>query len=68
MNGALKTSRAGNYYSKTAIIIIAVAALINFSTVRFWNQENRVIAWDVISYYAYLNRTAFQHHIVPFCS
>jgi hypothetical protein len=54
MNSALKISRTSNYYSKAAIIIIAVAALINFSTVRFWNQENRVIAWDVISYYAYL--------------
>ncbi|MBS0012317.1 MAG: hypothetical protein KFF49_12970, partial [Bacteroidales bacterium] len=54
MNGALKIKRNSNHYSRAAIVIIAAAALINFSTVRFWDQENRVIAWDVISYYAYL--------------
>lgn len=54
MNGELKIRSNSNHYSKAAIIIVAAAALINFSTVRFWNQGNRVIAWDVISYYAYL--------------
>jgi len=44
-------------YSKLSIIIIALAILFSFVSKKHWNSENRVIAWDVISYYAYLPAT-----------
>lgn len=43
--------------SKWAIILIALVALIINTNVRYWERDNRVIAWDVISYYAYLPAT-----------
>lgn len=54
MSEELKTVTKRNICSNGAITLIAIIALVNFSVLRFWNQENRVIAWDVISYYAYL--------------
>jgi len=44
-------------YSKLSIILIALAVLFSFVSKKHWNSENRVIAWDVISYYAYLPAT-----------
>lgn len=43
--------------SKWAIMLIALFALIINTNIRYWERDNRVIAWDVISYYAYLPAT-----------
>ena len=44
-------------YSKLSIIVIVLVVLFSFVSKKHWNSENRVIAWDVISYYAYLPAT-----------
>lgn len=52
MRAAAKINLSG-----AAVIIIAAVAMINFMEMHLWKQNNRIIAWDVISYYAYLPAT-----------
>lgn len=63
MSEELKTGTKRNICSNSAIGLIAIVAIVNFSVLGFWNQENRVIAWDVISYYAYLPASFIQNDI-----
>lgn len=44
-------------FSKLSIYIIILAVLVSLYSKKHWNSENRVIAWDVISYYGYLPAT-----------
>ena len=44
-------------YSKLVIVIVGLAVLFSFVRKKQWNSENKVIVWDVISYYAYLPAT-----------
>ena len=41
-------------FSNITIIAISLLAMVNFSQLKFWDKPNRIIAWDVLSYYAYL--------------
>jgi len=43
--------------SAGVILLVAVISLVNFLELGFWKQKDRIIAWDVISYYAYLPAT-----------
>ncbi len=45
------------YLSKIAIVLIISSILMCMFNVKFWRQEGRVIAWDIISYYGYLPAT-----------
>ncbi len=44
-------------YSKIAIYIIIISSVFILFKYKYWQKENRVIVWDVISYYAYLPAT-----------
>ena len=46
-----------NRLSAGAICLVAVVCIVNFLEMGLWKKPNRVIAWDVISYYAYLPAT-----------
>ncbi len=60
-----KTFRYGlagkNWWSGLTIAFIITFMTINMLTVKHWRDEQRVIEWDAISYYAYLP-AAFIHH------
>ncbi len=43
-----------NFLSIIAILLIAVVSITNFRNKGLWRQSDKIIAWDVISYYAYL--------------
>ncbi|OQY04838.1 MAG: hypothetical protein B6I20_02390 [Bacteroidetes bacterium 4572_117] len=44
-------------YSKLSIIVVCLTIIVSLFGNRHWKSENRVIAWDVVSYYAYLPAT-----------
>jgi hypothetical protein len=48
-------------YSKIAIIVIAIMVSFTFVKHKYWNDDGKIIAWDVISYYAYLPATFIYH-------
>ncbi|MCF6242623.1 MAG: hypothetical protein L3J74_14915 [Bacteroidales bacterium] len=50
-------------YSKIAIYIIIISNVFILFKYKYWRDENRVIAWDVISYYAYLPATFIYNDI-----
>lgn len=50
-------------YSKLSVIIISLAVLFSFVSKKHFLSENKVIAWDVISYYAYLPATFIYHDL-----
>jgi glycosyltransferase involved in cell wall biosynthesis len=50
-----------NWLSALIIAIIVTFMTVNMLTVKHWKDEQRVIEWDAISYYAYLP-AAFVHH------
>ena len=50
-------------FSKLSIILISLAIIFSLFSKKHWNSDNRVIAWDVISYYAYLPATFIYHDI-----
>lgn len=60
-----KTFRYGlegrNWLSVMTIAFIMTFMTVNMLTVKHWKDEQRVIEWDAISYYAYLP-AAFIHH------
>ncbi len=53
INNTLKNIK----FSKLVIFVTAIIVLLCMFNVKFWKQKNRVICWDVISYYAYLPAT-----------
>lgn len=50
-----------NWLSALIIALIFTFMTVNMLTVKHWKEEQRVIEWDAISYYAYLP-AAFIHH------
>ncbi len=44
-------------YTKIVLIIIGISVFFTFLRHKYWNNEDKIIAWDVISYYAYLPAT-----------
>ena len=59
---ALTYGLAGkNWLSALTIAFIITFMTINMLSVKHWRDEQRVIEWDAISYYAYLP-AAFIHH------
>lgn len=57
------TRSVNNRLSIYAIGMVALVAIINCNNLKFWNRPNRIIAWDVISYYAYLPATFIYHDV-----
>ncbi len=57
MKSLLKKIRKTKSFSKLAIKTIVIVILFSFVNNKHWNSENKIIAWDVISYYAYLPAT-----------
>jgi len=55
--GKKTQQRIRNSFSKFAIFLIMLCALWYVFNVRNWKTENKVIYWDIISYYAYLPAT-----------
>ncbi len=55
--------RSNKSFSKLSIILIGLAIIFSLFSKKHWNSENRVIAWDVISYYAYLPATFIYHDL-----
>lgn len=47
--------------SKLSIIIIAIVVIYIQLNIKYWQRPERVICWDIISYYAYLP-AAFIYH------
>ncbi len=50
-------------YSKLAIIIILTVIIWRNFNLSDWNRPNKVILWDVVSYYSYLPATFIHHDI-----
>ncbi|MFN2314873.1 MAG: glycosyltransferase family 2 protein, partial [Bacteroidales bacterium] len=50
-----------NWMSALTITIIVTFMTVNMLVVKHWKDEQRVIEWDAVSYYAYLP-AAFIHH------
>lgn len=50
-----------NWLSALIIAFIVIFMTVNMLVVKHWKDEQRVIEWDAISYYAYLP-AAFIHH------
>jgi len=50
-------------FSKLSIILIGLAIVFSMLSKKHWNSEKRIIAWDVITYYAYLPATFIYHDI-----
>lgn len=48
-------------FSKLAIYLIILSSVFILFKYKYWQDDNRVIAWDVISYYAYLPATFIYH-------
>lgn len=59
----VKFLKITNSYSKLSVIIISLAVLFSFVSKKHFLSENKVIAWDVISYYAYLPATFIYHDL-----
>ena len=49
------------FNSKTVVLIIVIIILIRSLDLGYWKNPNRIISWDVISYYAYLPATFIYH-------
>lgn len=49
--------------SKIAVLIIGLAVVVSLVSERHWKSNNRVIAWDVVSYYVYLPATFIYHDL-----
>jgi hypothetical protein len=48
-------------YTKIVIVVIAITVSFTFVKHKYWNLDSKIIAWDVISYYAYLPATFIYH-------
>ncbi|MCL3781709.1 hypothetical protein EMN47_15090 [Prolixibacteraceae bacterium JC049] len=49
--------------SKISIWVIAIAIALTANSHRGWKKKNKIIAWDVVSYYAYLPATFIYNDI-----
>ncbi len=54
---------AGNWFSALTIAFIITFMTVNMLTVKHWRDEQRVIEWDAISYYAYLPAALIHHDL-----
>ncbi len=49
--------------SKTVILVIIFIVVVRNLDLHYWKSENRIINWDIISYYAYLPATFIYHDL-----
>ncbi|MBN2215645.1 MAG: hypothetical protein JW723_15555 [Bacteroidales bacterium] len=49
--------------SKTIILVIIFIVFVRNLDLHYWKSENRIINWDIISYYAYLPATFIYHDL-----
>ena len=52
-----------NNLSKIVIFLVVAIVFIRNIDVEYWKNENQIIIWDVISYYAYLPATFIYHDL-----
>lgn len=49
--------------SKLSILIITIVVIYVQLNIKYWQRKEKVICWDIISYYAYLPATFIYHDI-----
>jgi glycosyltransferase involved in cell wall biosynthesis len=64
ISGILRYGMAGRrWISALTILIAVIIALNSILTEKRWQKEDKVIEWDIISYYAYLPATFIYHDL-----
>ncbi len=52
---------SASFNSKTVVFLIVIIVLVRSLDLGYWKNHDKIISWDVISYYAYLPATFIYH-------